>query len=267
MANLLNMIKDTRHIQHDSWQKKYDNSVTTVVGSIFAPSYCTSVPTGSKWRIRRAKTLQSGTSPCDDQAILSMPWITETHLNQALISCMELLGFKNQTFIIECHKGSCFEGSGIRYLVSIWFFTGFRLSKLGANIKIEFVEEMIEFQSMTWPIFLMISIDTLQAWSKTWWEHWISHTLGSGSSWNQHSLELYANQASYPDWPGRWESKLKANALLLPSKRTNQTSQESKMNMSSSHLQAPLLQMKSHQWQITAWLPSSLKGQWVLPSP
>ena len=55
---------------------------------------------------------------------------------------------------------------------------------------------------------------------------------GSGSSWNQHILQLLsANQASYPNWLGRWESKLKANALLLPSKRTNQTSQENKINV------------------------------------
>lgn len=67
-----------------------------------------------------------------------MPCTTETHLNQALISCMELIGFKTQTFIIECHKGSFFEGSGS----GIWYPFGFSLGFGWANrakLKPEFV--------------------------------------------------------------------------------------------------------------------------------
>lgn len=107
---------------------------------------------------------------------------------------MELIGFKTQTFIIECHKGSFFEGSGIWYIIHLVFQRVFGWGDR-AKLKPEFVV----------PIHDLADLYDLHRRS-------VKHTQkyddnieyatpwGSGSSWNQHSLQLLsANQASYPN--------------------------------------------------------------------
>lgn len=125
-------IHDIYNMTHD----KSDNTVTTEVGSISAPSSCIILLNiCSNW-------FQVADSPCQDLAIRDEPMWWSSHSQYALDHRNTLepgTNFLHGTFRVQDSNFSFFEGSGIRYLVSIWFFTGFWLSKLGANLKPEFV--------------------------------------------------------------------------------------------------------------------------------